>query len=460
MNIEDLIREANPVPACALDAADSPHAQRVLARILQDDSDLAAGHEGRLAQRSRPRSRRFRKRSLIVAGLAAALAGATAAVLVVAGPGPSHRAPPAAGRAPNGPAAPNGHQPAGELTSARQVLLTAAAHVASGPATGKYWRLQAIAGKTWPGGTKAHPYDISVSVRYDQWNPTAAGQKQWDVFNERATVPATPADAAEWRAAGSPATWHSGQRMSRDNFAAGPYHVQLSTSTTASAPGATWQAGNGIVGYVEGDEAGLTAAQFRQLPTSVAGVRALLRHDYAALPVCAKHPSQCSSEDQIVWAEALALLQDPVSAQVRSATFKVMAALPGVRSLGLMTDPLGRQGYGLDAGPLEPTDDSSHPEQVVIIDPGSGALLATEDLAPMPRSVRCQLVIEGGTCVGSAFIGRSYPGQVDDYVALVSASWTDASPVLPPSSAWTTLGSLPGDPTSASAPCGLEGCPF
>ena len=86
------------------------------------------------------------------------------------------------------------------------------------------------------------------------------------------------------------------------------------------------------------------------MPTRPSAVAALLRH-YAEQTYCAQHPSSgCSSVDQIVWLEALYLLQDPVPAQVRSATFKVMASLPGVRLLGPMTDPLGRVGYGLAAG--------------------------------------------------------------------------------------------------------------
>ena len=134
------------------------------------------------------------------------------------------------------------------------------------------------------------------------------------------------------------------------------------------------------------------------------------------------------------FSEAVLLLQDPVSPQVRSATFKVMASLPGVRLLGPMTDPLGRSGYGLAAGPLNPGSPYYKPVSAVLIDPASGSLLATEDIAPMPRSVQCwvQLNTLGpAKCLGSSYRGRSYPGQVGDFVALVSAGWTDASPSLP-----------------------------
>ena len=69
-----------------------------------------------------------------------------------------------------------------------------------------------------------------------------------------------------------------------------------------------------------------------------------------------------------------------------------------------------------------------------MIDPASGSLLATEEIAPMPRSVQCwmQLNDAGQTrCIGESYLGRSYAGQVGEFVALVSAAWTDASPSLP-----------------------------
>jgi hypothetical protein len=86
------------------------------------------------------------------------------------------------------------------------------------------------------------------------------------------------------------------------------------------------------------------------MPTTPAGVRAVLLH-YATMTYCLQHHTGSCTEGELIWGEALSLLQDPVSTPVRSATFKVMASLPGVRMLGPMTDPLGRQGYGLDGGP-------------------------------------------------------------------------------------------------------------
>jgi hypothetical protein len=471
MNIEDLIREANPVRTRDLAASDSPHAQRALVQILQ-------GHTAATAAGRRRHSRRGRKRTLTTVGLAATVAGATAAAVVLAVPGGSQR--PAPGAAHDSGA----HAKNAQLTTARQVLLTAAAHVASTPTTGRYWRVQEISGINVPGGTKAHPYDISLANSYDQWNPRSAGQKEWDIARQLGARPATPADAAAWRVAGSPSAWHSGQHSTWHHFlvAHGPYpfHWALDVTTDASAQAAGWQVGDGTVGYVEGDLPGLKAAQFRQMPTSPAAVAAVLRHYYANLHFCIQQPSSCSTEDQIVWSEAVALLGDPVSAQVRSATFRVMASLRGVRLLGPMTDPLGRRGYGLAIGPDRVADGGWKPVQAVVIDPRTGSLLATEDIGPIPRSLRCAAGIpaEGAvrrgtpvfrlriplgkatiaTCAGPSFEGRSYQGQVDDYVALVSAGWTNASPVLPPPSTWQAHTGFPGLPPE-QAPFGDPGPP-
>lgn len=277
-----------------------------------------------------------------------------------------------------------------------------------------------------------------MATGYDQWNPKSPGQKEVEITQQLPTRPATPADTEAWRAAGAPTTWHSGQfsyRSRNDGYLADvPWVTNLAASAVAAAPSATWTVSDGTIGYVEGNQAGLNAAQFGQMPTRPRAVAALLRH-YADQTYCVQHPSSgCSSADQIVWLEALFLLEDPVSAPVRSATFKVMASLPGVRLLGPMTDPLGRSGYGLAAGPQDPGSQNYNPVKAVVIDPATGSLLATEDIGPIPRSVRCmttQYIGGREKCIGESYLGRSYQGQVDEFVALVGAGWTDASPSLP-----------------------------
>jgi hypothetical protein len=382
-------------------------------------------------------------RRTMLAAVAAITAAGAAVALVLAGvvAVPVHRA--------TSESAPEHHhsraRPARNLT-ARAVLLAAAAHVANVPVTGKYWRVTMIGGLTVPAGTTANPYDISIRAYADQWNPSSAGQREWQITQQLGARPDTPADAAAWRAAGSPARWHSGLKP---HSYPGGYPVQwnnpLAVTTAASARSATWQVSDGTVGFVEGDLAGLDAAQFRKVSARPQRVEALLRH-YALRARC--RYSRCSSVNQLMWAEAVMLLQDPVSAPVRAATFKVMAALPGVRLIGPMTDPLGRPGYAIAGGSQDPNADprNFNPTRVVLIDPRSGSLLATAELGPMPRSLHCLSFGPKNNCTGSTYKGRSYQRQVDDYVAVVREGWTNASPQLPPPDTWSGNGCCAGLP--------------
>ncbi len=336
--------------------------------------------------------------------------------------------------------------------TARQALLLAADHVAAAAGTGKYWRVKLVGGTTFPGGTKADPYDISVTTSADQWNPRSPGQREWVISRQLGARPATPADAAAWRAAGSPATWHSGLSAARNaGWLAGfplPWVGRLAASANASAPTASGQVSDGTVGFVEGDLPGLKAARFAAMPATPRGISGVLRQYYKQLKFCAQNPGNCSTEDQIIWAEAVMLLGDPISPQARAATLRVMAALPGVRMLGLMTDPLGRTGYALAGGQEHPNPDPAHfnPLNVIIIDARTGSVLATEELGPVPRTLHCLSFDGKGRCSGPAFYGRSYPGQVDTYVAVVSESWTNAAPALPPPSRRTAPAGSPGLP--------------
>jgi hypothetical protein len=388
-----------------------------------------------------PRVRPVGHKTLLAAGMAVTAVGAAVAVLIATAPGAPPR--PVADRT----AKPRPHA-RGQQTTARQILLTAAAHVPAGPVTGKYYRVQMIGGVTVPGGTRAHPYDISVRQYADAWNPRAAGQRSWIISQQLGTRPATPVDAAAWRAAGSPASWRSG---SKPAIYLSDYPLQwtgpLTATTAAAARSAAWQVSNGIVGYIEGDLAGLNAAQFRRMPAQPRQVKALLRQ-YARRAHCRYRG--CSTVNQLIWDEALMLLQDPVSPQVRSATFKVMAGLPGVRLIGPMTDPLGRPGYAIAAGPVgaNPGPSNYTPTRVILVDPSTGSLLAIAAIAPVPRTVHCLSFASSymTRCVGSTYIGRSYQGQIVDYTAVLFDGWTNSSPVLPPPSTWSDNGCCPGLP--------------
>jgi hypothetical protein len=415
--------------------------QRALAEARAKAAAITGAHPGgyRAAHPAR-RARPPRRLVLLSAGVALTAAGTAVAIVLSAIP--------PAGQATKSRAVSKLHLPTRSVThlTAREILLTAAAHVVSGPVTGRYWRVQMTSGILIPAGTKAHPYDISLRTNADQWNPRQAGQRFWQITRQFGARPASPADKAAWIAAGSPASWHGGRRPAGTP---GGYPVQwtypLAATTAASPRSASWGVSDGTVGFVEGDLAGLTAAQFSRMPTRPRQVKAVLRR-YAVRAHC--RTAGCSTVDQLIWSEALMLLQDPVSAPVRAATFKVMAGLPGVRLLGPMTDPLGRPGYAIAPGRQysNPSPGGFNPLNVFLVDPNTGMLLATAQIAPMPRTVHCLAWDKSSQCVGSTYIGPSHPGQIDDYTAVISEGWTNASPQLPPPAARSGNGCCAGLP--------------
>ena len=163
------------------------------------------------------------------------------------------------------------------------------------------------------------------------------------------------ADWAAWRAAGSPPGWFPLPGRHRDSG----YRYTVRSQPLSYV----WQASDGVVGWIFVDP-GLHADQFARMPTSYTALR---RYLFSIADRLAKPPINYGiPASAIVWVEAKYLLVDPVSADVRAATYRVMASLPGVRLLGLVTDPLGRQGYGLAM---------KFDESELIINPVTGTLL-------------------------------------------------------------------------------------
>ncbi|MBV9855505.1 MAG: CU044_5270 family protein [Streptosporangiaceae bacterium] len=385
-----------------------------LERQAPDMAAVLPGLRGRTA-------RRRRRRAVYGLALPAAAAAAAVAVLIATTGAPSARPVQATGPAPAESPSGGGHAGTGTQTTltARDVLLAAANKAASTPqAAGRYWRVQEEYASVIAAGTRAHPYDIFANtVRHDEWYPVASGQRMWDISQLLGAVPATPADAAAWRAAGSPASWPLPE------FRKMPSGKKNTITTASQARLAIWQDLNGVVGYVEGDEPGLTAAQFRALPASQAGLYARLRH-YAMLTWSATHPGAGGATvDELIWAEAISLLSDPVSPQVKAAAYRIMAALPGVRSAGEVRDPLGRTGQaaGYPVAPGSQGEFTGQSEDVAIVDPASGALLAEESVVTAPGTTTDRV---------GQYYGTEYPGQIRSYSAVISAAWTNASPRL------------------------------
>ena len=329
---------------------------------------------------------------------------------------------PAVGR----PASGRGGPPAGPAApSARAVLLTAAVHAARVPVTGRYWRIVLRSGNVHAAGPNAHPY--AVLRRWSPagyWDSRSAARASWTLPSAGWTTrPASAGAVAAWRAAGSrPLPAHRGRQQ------------------------AWWQAG-GAVGYL--GNGNLTFAQFRSLPSAPGRLAAVVRRAARAQNKASVPADMFGIYDQL-------LKWDPIAPRVRAAVFRDLAALPGVRSAGRVTDPLGRAGYGIEMPGTGPSTE----REILVIAPATGSLLADEFLTitaprrlaaggarPGPTSCpRGTRLVMRGVC-RSGVITRHGQKVIDEiqlgpqlalprgslvsYDAVVRAGWTSAQPRLP-----------------------------
>lgn len=318
------------------------------------------------------------------------------------------------------------------VPSAQAVLLAAATSAAkqAPPAMGKYWRVATTSMSILVAGSKAHPYDMAEMSRQDNASARVAGQPLKWVSQDLGATPATSRDAAAWRADGSPT-------HGRDRILIPGHKVIFIPNFAPSAPDA-FQVPNqdGAVAEAVGDGSPLTTKQLAAFPSDPAKLKALMIHyvNYDYRGAGGVGTPTAGSMDENLMTEAINLLQAPLPPPVESAVYRVMAGLPGSRTLGLMRDPLGRSGYGIAyAGqyslPALPRGMQVQP--VLIVDPSSGKLLATEAFVTTPGTgiVRFNPCRGGNPdapgCIQPTSYGTRHQGQLWSYTVIKLAAWTN-----------------------------------
>jgi hypothetical protein len=306
------------------------------------------------------------------------------------------------------------------VLTAREVLLTAAASAAAAPDSGTYWQVETVNGTLRATGPDAHPYAVM-----EKWTPA----QSWDARSSSGRswfLPATGYTSAP-ASAGAQAAWQA------DGSPAGPAQTGQQQ--------AWWQTG-GAVGYF-GDQS-LTFAQFQALPSAPDALATAMRAEISGEHIPARAGITVDQRMSDICVQLLEL--DPIGSAQRSAVFQILAGLSDVRSVGEVTDPLGRTGYGIEL--------SGKPSEIIVVAPQTGALLAKEYLAgslppgvtsPSPSgaapgadaSCPARAPAEEGTA-GQLNPGACgpvlavAPGTVIGYEAVLSEGWTDAAPSLPP----------------------------
>jgi hypothetical protein len=188
--------------------------------------------------------------------------------------------------------------------------------------------------------------------------------------------PASPADAAAWRRAGSPTSWIAWYDK---------------TARITAAPGKRYHAGpRPLTGNNTNDLYHIT------LPTNPARLKAFYL-DHKALFGNGGTPNEIVAEDATGTMEGGGPTATPA---VRAAAFRVLASLPGIRMKPNVQDPAGQSGTAVFLGQTGPT------LTLLIVDPATSAALCVEGVARHP-------------------VAHTPVGTVVHYMLFVSSGWTN-----------------------------------
>ncbi|MEU4378925.1 CU044_5270 family protein [Micromonospora echinofusca] len=381
MDIDDVVRRGRPD---STGWARSDAGRRALDGVVTAAS--AGEPTGRTAARA---SRPALRWSLLGTGLAGVAAAGVLAVSVVAAPQAARtEIPPSAGGHP-------GAVDSGGTVSltARDILLAAANRAERAPAeTGRYWHVETLdVHGPVPVGTGADRYSLlrsRINASWDAGDPRVAS---WYGHRELGSRPRGAEDERAWRAAGSPTEW----TLAVD----GPTKLVLSTR-----PGeGRLDREPGAPRYLE-DLGRLTLKQVRQLPDEPGALRAWVT-ERIRTGRDAGYPAGSAESDSLLFGHLSRLLLDtPAPPKVRAAAFRILADIPGVRSLGVVQDVRGRSGQGVEfrSGPRT---------ERLIVDTSTHRLLAST-VVSIPK-------------------GAAAPGDKERSTLVLTADWSDAAPQAP-----------------------------
>jgi hypothetical protein len=255
----------------------------------------------------------FRRRVVV----SAVGAGTVAAILLVALAVQPHRT--------DAPTQPHVARPVQSDSSARAVLLAAAASAGgqtSDTGTGRYWHSVT---QVFDAGTNGYP---SSTLGLDDWVARSPNDPSWFIL-------------------GSSPLAQAGSGLND------PYDTRFDVLDRF-----------------------LTFAELQQLPTDPGGLEAYL---LAIPPHHLNLPVVPVSER--LFTACLELAEVPAKPAVRAAAFRLLSGLPDLTALGPVPDPLGRIGVGIGNSRF------GNPGQELIIDPVTGSLLAFEDVSSVDGHV-------------------------------------------------------------------------
>jgi hypothetical protein len=281
--------------------------------------------------------------------------------------------------------------------SAHDILLAAASRAERAPATtGRFWHVRTM-GVVGPDrvGTAPNQYDLVSRYLSETWMARNPADRNWEGDLLLGYHPRSAADQRAWRAAGSPDHWD----IATDSVS-GTRRLTAAPSAPHFAPY------DQTVPFLD-DLGGFDVAGLNALPRDPAQLRALLAARIAS------HLGQRagSPEGNLILFIRLSdlLLQTPAPPKVRAAAFTAIAAIPGVRSTGTVTDADGRSGLGIE---LNRTTGGVKELNKIVIDPSTYLVLGQDYVASLAGRSGGRPLKEGNSVV-------------------VTAEWTDRTPTAP-----------------------------
>ncbi|MEV4252198.1 CU044_5270 family protein [Spirillospora sp. NPDC049652] len=297
----------------------------------------------------------------------------------------------------------------------RTVLLTAAESAdrqTDAASSGAYWHVTEVFRQYTRAGAGASAYSVVDEERTENWTPTSPTGLVASRTQKLGAHPATDADKALWRKAGSPTNWTIKYYFPNGKFKAAKLSPKPGKATATRGPMKTHGEWLGRV---------ITVKQIRALPADPKALKAELLRWYAGpgkkAEAEAVRGGEAAKPDLDAWLFDIGLrlvADQPVGPKVRAAAFRMLAGIPGVASLGKVTADGGQRGVAV--GLVRPGGNASVDMQTrLIVDPSMGRALATQTVLVKPS--------------------RFYPGfpagSVLNSTVHVGAGWTASVPRLP-----------------------------
>ncbi|GLY87755.1 CU044_5270 family protein [Actinoallomurus iriomotensis] len=275
-----------------------------------------------------------------------------------------------------------------------------AADKAEAQPLGRYWTSDTVWGQSYIVSAKTGNYAITgAGWETFEWTAVKAGGGNLFYGRDLPARPQTLEDKAAWRKAGSPSSFRvwSNDHYQTYSRAAGSW----SADHPQAKPGGRFDFSGTGDNKLHAD--GVTFDQLRHLSTDPDQ----LRQNYLQ---SRENPAQrllSVSED---------LMSAPVPPKLRAGIMRMLPKLPGVYSVGTVTDPLGRKGIAYaadwpDSGPLY----HGFGSRTEIVFNEQGEFLGTEDVLTKP----------GGE------YAEQRPGFVINYHVARGSAWRDKKPSPP-----------------------------